>query len=100
MEKVIEFEGLKRRRTLGFNNTQPKIIFQKLQSNFHFNNLEQIFKLPHSIVVESYVKAFQYKVINSIGQLHDSDIWLQPPEFISFLLCYLNFSIPLRIQEQ
>ena len=45
----------------------PNII-QKLQSNFHFNrdHLKQIFKLPHSIVVESYVKAFQYKVINSI----------------------------------
>ena len=35
---------------------QPNII-QKLQSNFHFNsdNLKQIFKLPHSIVVKSYV---------------------------------------------
>ena len=30
------------------------------------DNLKQIFKLPHSIVVESYVKAFQYKVIYSI----------------------------------
>ena len=46
----------------------PPNIIKKLQSNFHFNsdNLKQIFKLPHSIVVESYVKAFQYKVINSI----------------------------------
>ena len=49
-------------------NAKPPNIIQKLQSNFHFNsdNLKQIFKLPHSIVVESYVKAFQYKVINSI----------------------------------
>ena len=47
---------------------RPPNIIQKLQSNFHFNsdNLKQIFQLPHSIVVESYVKAFQYKVINSI----------------------------------
>ena len=47
---------------------KPPNIIKKLQSNFHFNsdNLKQIFKLPHSIVVESYVKAFQYKVINSI----------------------------------
>ena len=47
---------------------KPPNIIKKLQSNFHFNsdNLRQIFKLPHSIVVESYVKAFQYKVINSI----------------------------------
>ena len=39
---------------------KPPNIIQKLQSNFHFNsdNLKQIFKLPHSIVVESYVKAF------------------------------------------
>ena len=46
---------------------KPPNIIQKIQSNFHFNsdNLKQIFKLPHSIVVESYVKAFQYKVINS-----------------------------------
>ena len=47
---------------------KPLNIIKKLQSNFHFNgdNLRQIFKLPPSIVVESYVKAFQYKVINSI----------------------------------
>ena len=47
---------------------KPPNIIKKLQSNFHFNSddLRQIFKLPHSIVVESYVKAFQYKVINSI----------------------------------
>ena len=47
---------------------KPPNIIQKLESNFHLNSdhLKQIFKLPHSIVVESYVKAFQYKVINSI----------------------------------
>ena len=47
---------------------KPPNIIQKLQSNFHFNsdNLKQIFKLPYSIVFESYVTAFQYKVINSI----------------------------------
>ena len=37
---------------------------------------------------------------SSIGQLHDDDIWLQLPEFISVLLCYSNLSIPLRIKEQ
>ena len=47
---------------------KPPNIIQKLQSNFHFNsdNLKQMFKLLHSIIVESYVKAFQYRVINSI----------------------------------
>ena len=50
------------------NEYKPPNIIQKLQSNFHFNrdHLKQIFKLPHSIVVESYLKAFQYKSINSI----------------------------------
>ena len=48
--------------------TKPPNIIKKLQSNFLFNsdNLKKIFKLPHSIVVESYVKAFQYEVFNSI----------------------------------
>ena len=47
---------------------KPPNIILKLQSNFNFtsDHLKQMFKLPHSIVVESYVKAFQYKVINSI----------------------------------
>ena len=38
--------------------------------------------------------------IERIGKLHDDDILLQLPEFISVLLCYLNLSIPLRIKEQ
>ena len=40
---------------------KPPNIIQKLQSKFHFNSdhLKQIFELPHSIIVESYVKAFQ-----------------------------------------
>ena len=48
--------------------TKPPNIIKKSQSNFLFNsdNLKKIFKLPHSIVEESYVKAFQYEVINSI----------------------------------
>ena len=36
----------------------------------------------------------------AIGHFHGDDIWLQLPEFISFLLCYWNLSIPLRIKEQ
>ena len=38
-------------------------------------------------------------ILRAIGQLHDDDIWLQLPEFISFLLCYLNLPIPLRIKN-
>ena len=34
--------------------------------------------------------------VHVIGQLHDDDICLQLPEFISFLLCNLNLPIPLR----
>ena len=35
----------------------------------------------------------------SKGQLHNDDILLQLPEFISVLLCYLNLSIPMRLKK-
>ena len=40
----------------------------KLQRDFDFtiDQINQIFLLPHTVALESYVKAFQYKVINSI----------------------------------
>ena len=45
----------------------PNII-NKLQNDFNFSvdQLRQIFPLPHPIVLESYVKGFQLKVLNSI----------------------------------
>ena len=47
---------------------QLPYIAYKLQSDFNLGNhqLRQIFQLPHSVTLESYVKAFQYKVLNSI----------------------------------
>ena len=47
---------------------QPPKIIHKLQSDFDFkiDQFRQIFSLPHSVALESYVKAFQYKVIHSI----------------------------------
>ena len=47
---------------------QLPYIAYKLQSDFNLTNdqLRQIFQLPHSVTLESYVKAFQYKVLNSI----------------------------------
>ena len=47
---------------------QPPKIIHKLQSDFDFtiDQFRQIFTLPHSVALESYVKAFQYKVIHSI----------------------------------
>ena len=43
-------------------------IANKLQSDFNLTNdqLRQIFQLSHSVTLESYVKAFQYKVLNSV----------------------------------
>ena len=40
----------------------------KLQKEFHFliDQLKQIFILPHKVTLEPYVRAFQYKVLNSI----------------------------------
>ena len=45
------------------------ILFKSYRATLSFKDsdyLRQIFKLPQSIVVESYVAAFQHKVINSI----------------------------------
>ena len=51
--------------------------FSRKKHNFHillinyrailiFLQLRQIFQLPHSVTLESYVKAFKYKVLNSV----------------------------------
>ena len=47
---------------------KPPNIIPKLQNDFNFttDQIKQIFALPHLVALESYVKAFQYKVINSI----------------------------------
>ena len=39
----------------------------KLQKEFNFSidQLKQILKLPHIVTLEPYVRAFQYKVLNS-----------------------------------
>ena len=36
------------------------------------------------------LETFNMNKKNVIGNFHDDDIWLQLPEFISFLLSYLN----------
>ena len=53
---------------LARKKAQPPNIVRKLQNdfNFSFDQLREIFTLPHSVVLESYVKGFQFKVINSI----------------------------------
>ena len=45
----------------------PKSI-NKLQNNFNLSlqQLTQIFQLPHTVALEPYVRAFQYKVLNGI----------------------------------
>ena len=41
---------------------------RKLQNEFNFKSakLQQMFKLPHQVALEPYVKGFQYKVLNFI----------------------------------
>ena len=50
------------------NKAQPPYITQRLQNGFPISTDQsrQVFKLPQSVALESYVKAFQYKVLNSI----------------------------------
>ena len=47
---------------------QPPNIIHKWKSNFNFSddNWRTFFLLPHSVAFESYVKAFQYKVLHNI----------------------------------
>ena len=47
---------------------QPPNIIYKWKSNFNLSddNLREFFLLPHSFVLESFVKAFQYKVLHNI----------------------------------
>ena len=60
-----------------------------------FNRLSMMWR----IITASEICKFVRSCESRIGQLHDDDIWLQLPEFISVLLCYLNLSIPLRTKK-
>ena len=42
--------------------------FKKLQGEFHFSidSMQKVFMLPHKVALEPYVRAFQYKILNSI----------------------------------
>ena len=53
---------------LVFRKAQHPNITVKLQRDFDFtiDQINQTFLLPHSVALECYVKAFQYKVINFI----------------------------------
>ena len=43
---------------------------------------------------------YEWHSSSPVVHFHDDDIWLQLPEFFSFLLSYLNLSIPLRFKKQ
>ena len=51
---------------------QPPNIIYKWKSSFNLldDHLREFFLLPHSVVLESYVRAFQYKVLHNIYILH------------------------------
>ena len=63
---------------------------QKLKSDFNLSNedLKKAFLLPHSIAFEPYVKAFQFKVLNSILFTNSKlfKIWYRTDNFCSFFL--------------
>ena len=52
---------------VGRKSQFPKSI-NKLQNNFNLSlqQLTQIFQLPHTVALEPYFRAFQYKVLNGI----------------------------------
>jgi len=49
-------------------NAQPPNIVHRLKNDFNISDdvLREYFILPHSVALESYVKAFQYKILNNI----------------------------------
>ena len=49
------------------NALSPTVV-NNLQNEFHFilEEVKQIFTILHSVALEEYVKAFQYKILNSI----------------------------------
>ena len=61
----------------------------KLESDFSLSTdqVSQFFILPHSVALESYVKAFQYKVLNSIL-------------YTNTKLCKIGFKGPLHGEFQ
>ena len=50
------------------NKAQFTNAANNLRSEFHLSTdqLKQVFILPHSVAFEPYVKAFQYKILNSV----------------------------------
>ena len=73
-------------------------VWKQLASvNFLFVKIAENFGIAAERKLTQALFSLQSSIL--IGQLHDDDIWLQLPEFISVLL-YLNLSIPLRIKEQ
>ena len=67
---------------------QPPYVVHTLQRNFNFSSdqIKHFFILPHGVALESYVKAFQYKVLTSIlytnTKLHK--IGFRPNDLCSF----------------
>ena len=53
---------------LVMKKSQPPNIVHKWKSDFNISDdlLRESFILPHSVALESYVKAFQYKILNNI----------------------------------
>ena len=47
---------------------KPPTAVSKLKSEFHLSEdeLKTAFTLPHNVALEPYVKAFQFKILNSI----------------------------------
>ena len=106
---LISKHGFKLKRKLrnvsGMLKYQWKMLLIKcwfaLKQLFYFLVVLNSNSFPKSVIANCAQSGISGTVyVHSIGQLHDDDIWLQLPEFISVLLCYLNLSIPLRIKEQ
>ena len=68
------------------------VLFSLFVRVFAFQGHTKITLLPIALL---QLCVMDLNVNEEIRHFHDDDIWLQLPEFISFLLSYSNLSIPL-----
>ena len=69
------------------------LYIDNLRSEFHLSTdqLKQVFRLPHSVAFEPYVKAFQYIILNSILF---TNVKLHKIGFIESDLCSFCETVP------
>ena len=73
-QSIPDFLKVRKKKSIDYypllvkEKAQPPNINHKWKSDFNLSDdhLREFFLLPHSVALESYVKAFRYKVLNNV----------------------------------